>query len=128
MKSVVSRGLCLAVVVCAAAAGVAQEPPTATLTNDPRVGLKPGLRDAGVAIKNMELLSSLPKPDGFFDPKNPAGIPTPAEIAAAAAPAPDAPATPAPAAPAAVAAAAAAATRASKTGRSERIGGRLRKL
>jgi hypothetical protein len=46
---------------------------------DPRVGLKPGLRDAGVAARNMELLSTLPKPEGFFDPKSPAGPPTPPE-------------------------------------------------
>ncbi len=46
---------------------------------DPRVGLKPGLRDAGVAVLNLELVSSLPKPDGFFDPKLPAGPPTPPE-------------------------------------------------
>jgi len=31
---------------------------------DPRVGLKPGLRDAGTAARNMELLANLPKPDG----------------------------------------------------------------
>ena len=43
---------------------------------DPRVGLKPGLRDAGVAARHLELLASLPKPEGFFDPKAPAGPPT----------------------------------------------------
>ena len=42
---------------------------------DPRVGLKPGFKDAGVAARNMELVSSLPKPAGFFDPKQPAGAP-----------------------------------------------------
>ena len=46
---------------------------------DPRVGLKGGLRDAGQAARNMELVASLPKPDGFFDPKAPAGTPTPPE-------------------------------------------------
>ena len=46
---------------------------------DPRVGLKAGLRDAGTAARNMELVSHLPKPDGFFDPKAPAGTPTPPE-------------------------------------------------
>jgi hypothetical protein len=102
--------LCFAFVACAVGAGGAQERPTATLTNDPRVGLKPGLRDAGIAVKGMELVSSMPKPEGFFDPKNPAGIPTPPETAPAAAgspgatPAPDAaaaPAAPATGAPAA---------------------------
>jgi hypothetical protein len=43
---------------------------------DPRVGLKPGLRDAGQAARNMELVASLPKPPGFYDPKQPAGEPT----------------------------------------------------
>src|SRR5215471_15234527 len=48
---------------------------------DPRVGLKPGFRDAGTAIHNLELIWSLPKPDGFFDPKTPAGTPIPPEPA-----------------------------------------------
>jgi len=46
---------------------------------DPRVGLKPGLRDAGQAARNMELVATVFKPQGFFDPKMPAGEPTPAE-------------------------------------------------
>src|SRR5262249_21983347 len=46
---------------------------------DPRVGLRPGLHDAGEASWNLERISSLPKPDGFFDPKEPAGSPSPAE-------------------------------------------------
>ena len=41
---------------------------------DPRVGLKPGVRDAGTAAKNMELLANLPKPDGFDDPSGTAGL------------------------------------------------------
>jgi hypothetical protein len=45
------------------------------LSNDPRAGLKPGFPDAGQAILNMDLLASLPKPPGFFDPENPAGLP-----------------------------------------------------
>jgi hypothetical protein len=43
---------------------------------DPRIGLKPGWRDAGEAARNMERIASLPKPEGFFDPKTPAGPPT----------------------------------------------------
>jgi hypothetical protein len=46
---------------------------------DPRVGLKAGLRDAGTAARNLELVKSIPKPEGFFDPKSPLGTPTPAE-------------------------------------------------
>jgi hypothetical protein len=64
-------------------------------TTDPRVGLKPGFRDAGVAARNMELVSSMPKPDGFFDPKSPAGIGSPPDPpAAAGTPASGAPSTP----------------------------------
>ena len=42
---------------------------------DPRVALAPGFRDAGEAALNMRLIASLPKPDGFFDPANPSGLP-----------------------------------------------------
>jgi hypothetical protein len=57
---------------CLIVAG-AQERPAST---DPRVGLKPGLKDAGHAARNLELVATLPKPEGFFDPKQPAGPPT----------------------------------------------------
>lgn len=43
----------------------------AALSPDPRVGLSPGLDDAGSAIENLSLLASLPRPAGFFDPENP---------------------------------------------------------
>src|SRR5687768_16102715 len=59
--------------VIATAIGIAQE------KTDPRVGLKPGLTDAGVAAMSMELVASLPKPKGFFDPKAPTGETTPPE-------------------------------------------------
>jgi len=49
------------------------------LSPDPRVDLKPGFRDAGQAISNMELVASLPKPQGFVDPHAPAGWPLPPE-------------------------------------------------
>jgi hypothetical protein len=35
---------------------------------DPRVGLKGGLTDAAVAAKGLELVTNLPKPEGFIDP------------------------------------------------------------
>ncbi len=54
--------------------------------NDPRVNLKPGLRDAGVAARGLELVSSRPRPEGFFDPKNPAGLAMPGERPANATP------------------------------------------
>ena len=78
MRSAAVRGLCLiAVLVAAVMEGGAQER-TATST-DPRVGLKAGLRDAGEAARNLERIASTPKPAGFFDPKAPAGPPTPPE-------------------------------------------------
>ena len=41
------------------------------LSNDPRSGLAAGLFIADEAILNMELITSLRKPTGFFDPENP---------------------------------------------------------
>ena len=34
------------------------------------------LDDAGEAIMNLELVAALPRPDGFFDPLNPAELPS----------------------------------------------------
>ena len=45
------------------------------LSSDPRANLSAGFDDAGEAILNMQLVTSLPKPPGFFDPLNPAGLP-----------------------------------------------------
>jgi uncharacterized protein (DUF305 family) len=45
------------------------------LSSDPRAALAPGLHDAGQAIHNLELVASLPKPPGFFDPRNPGDLP-----------------------------------------------------
>ena len=42
---------------------------------DPRVNLSAGYDDAGQATLNLQLVAALPKPDGFFDPENPAGLP-----------------------------------------------------
>ena len=47
------------------------------LSEDPRATLAAGFRDAGQSISNLTLLASLPKPTGFFDPENPAGLPPP---------------------------------------------------
>ena len=81
MRSVFATCLGLAVVsLLVALEGGAQERPAPTATtNDPRVGLKAGLRDAGEAAKNMKRIATLPKPEGFFDPKAPGGEPTPPE-------------------------------------------------
>ena len=87
MRSAAATFLCFAAAVLSLVAqGGAQERAAATARNDPRVGLKGGLRDAGVAARNMELVSSLPKPAGFFDPKQPAGEASPPERAPAADP------------------------------------------
>ena len=76
MKSAMKCMLCVSAFLIAVAAPGAQERPAAPASNDPRVGLKPGLKDAAVAASNMELVLNLPKPAGFFDPKEPAGAPT----------------------------------------------------
>jgi hypothetical protein len=65
------------IVLVSLAAGLAQE--RATSSTDPRVGLKAGFHNAGEAARNMEVIASLPKPEGFFDPKTPAGATIPAE-------------------------------------------------
>src|SRR6201996_3499357 len=48
--------------------------------NDPRVGLKGGITDAGVAALGMELVLNLPKPPGFAagtTPQEKAPVPAP---------------------------------------------------
>ncbi len=45
------------------------------LSDDPRASLSAGFDDAGQALMNMELVGSLPKPPGFYDPQNPAELP-----------------------------------------------------
>ncbi len=68
----------LAAVVLCAVVGHTQNGPAPAA--DPRVGLTPGFRTAGESARNMQLVSTLPKPEGFFDPKAPAGQATPPEI------------------------------------------------
>jgi len=51
----------------------------AELSSDPRVHLKAGFRDAGEAAFHLDLVATLPKPEGFFDPHVPAGPPVPPE-------------------------------------------------
>ena len=46
-----------------------------SLSDDPRAALAAGFDDAGQALWNLELVASLPRPSGFFDPKNPADLP-----------------------------------------------------
>jgi hypothetical protein len=78
MRSV--RFLCLAALLLSVVIqGTAQQIPAVPAANDPRVGLKPGLHDAGEAARNMERIAGLPKPEGFFDPNAPAGRASPPE-------------------------------------------------
>ena len=65
----------------------------AGLSPDPRVQLASGFHDAGQALWNMALVATRPKPEGFYDPNNPAGRPMPVEED----PEPEAEAQPAPA-------------------------------
>ena len=46
-----------------------------TLSGDPRSGLGAGLDDAEQAVWNLQLVASLPRPPGFYDPENPADLP-----------------------------------------------------
>ncbi len=46
-----------------------------SLSTDARATLTAGFDDAGQALMNLELIASLPKPRGFFDPQNPTGLP-----------------------------------------------------
>ncbi|HEU4695008.1 MAG TPA: hypothetical protein VFS23_41865, partial [Vicinamibacterales bacterium] len=78
MTSCFVRSVCVvALALCAAITGHAQSPASSAPAPDPRVGLTPGFRNAGEAARNMQLVATLPKPDGFFDPKAPAGPPLP---------------------------------------------------
>jgi len=80
MKKLVTFYICLGgLLVGAASPGLAQDQAPAA---DPRAGLTPGFRTAGESARNMQRVASLPKPDGFFDPKAPAGPPTPPETQA----------------------------------------------
>ena len=74
-----------------ATVGAQQKPADA---NDPRIGLKPGLRDAGVAARGMELVSTRPRPEGFYDPANPGGVAMPGERPGNATPPPPPPTAP----------------------------------
>ena len=49
----------------APASGRLAAPSNARATDDPRIGLKAGLYDAGEAISGLEKLASIPKPPGF---------------------------------------------------------------
>jgi hypothetical protein len=70
--AMVRGATCAVLMALGLATGIAQQKPADP--NDPRINLKPGLRDAGVAARGMELVSKRPRPEGFFYPRNPAGL------------------------------------------------------
>ena len=72
VKIAASVGLVVTSIAVAAAQQPAGNEPKPS-TTDPRANLKPGFRDAEVAAWNLDLVSTLPKPAGFFDPAAPAG-------------------------------------------------------
>ena len=77
MKRVAILGSSLSVLSVFVLLGVVSHPAAQTpKAADPRVGLKPGVNDADKAAWHLELIASLPKPPGFFDPSAPAGEPT----------------------------------------------------
>nr|WP_314443574.1 DUF305 domain-containing protein [uncultured Sphingomonas sp.] len=51
-----------------------------TVAEDPRTALAAGTDKAGQAIRGMTLVASLPKPTGFFDPRNPYDLPAAALV------------------------------------------------
>ncbi|HEU4890769.1 MAG TPA: hypothetical protein VFT47_04425 [Vicinamibacterales bacterium] len=81
MRTVGSTVMIAILLVAAAAPMAARQRATAATadapkpgtSSDPRVGLKAGLRDAGKVARHLELVASLSKPSGFFDPNAPAG-------------------------------------------------------
>ena len=78
MKFVAATTLSLSIAAAGlVATGYAQQKPADA--NDPRIGLKAGLHDAGEAARNMKRVASLPKPQGFFDPAKPGGDVIPPE-------------------------------------------------
>lgn len=82
MRAFVSRLLWFVVAgtLTAVVVGSAQEASPGSNPDDERAKLKAGFRDAGEAARNMKLVATLPKPDGFFDPEVPAGEPAPPEL------------------------------------------------
>jgi hypothetical protein len=45
---------------------------SAITSNDPRIGLRPGLNNAGEAARNLELIGHVDRPQNFGNPQNPA--------------------------------------------------------
>jgi hypothetical protein len=76
--SVDRRILCFCASLSSAVLVGAAQAPQAPASNDPRVGLKAGVHDAGQAARGMELVTTLGKPKGF-EPAAPAPGAAPAD-------------------------------------------------
>ena len=63
------KGLALTLMVASAAA--AQDTQVIATSNDPRIGLKPGIYDAGSVSRNLELIGHADRLANFSDPKDP---------------------------------------------------------
>lgn len=63
--------LCFVVASFSAADSQAQQQTSAANAADPRVGLRAGWLDAGEAARNIDLVASLARPSGFFNPQSP---------------------------------------------------------
>ncbi|MFL5481350.1 MAG: LVIVD repeat-containing protein [Gemmatimonadaceae bacterium] len=61
----------LALTVVVASVAIAQETQVIATSNDPRIGLKPGLEDAATAARNLELIGHVDRLTNFGDPKDP---------------------------------------------------------
>ena len=68
-RSSLLKGLALTMLVASAAA--AQDTQVIATSNDPRIGLKPGIYDAGSASRNLELIGHADRLPNFGDPKDP---------------------------------------------------------
>ncbi|HSJ24715.1 MAG TPA: hypothetical protein VK929_08620 [Longimicrobiales bacterium] len=68
------RRLGLGVAVLGLVLGGAAQAHAQTGTQDPRVGLRAGLTDAGEAISNMVHVGHTPRPEGFINPDNPGDL------------------------------------------------------
>jgi hypothetical protein len=94
----IAKGFTVAAIIATSlAVGYAQQPAgnePRPSTTDPRANLKPGFRDAQVATWNLDLVATLPKPEGFFDPSAPAGPISPPEQPDDAPPRPEQPRDP----------------------------------
>ncbi|MEO7102780.1 MAG: hypothetical protein ABI311_05395 [Gemmatimonadaceae bacterium] len=73
LSSFGARAAVRAVVFAAASLSAALPMQAQSSTTDPRVGLKPGLYDAGVASKGLELVAHRSKPE-IFKPNAPGGL------------------------------------------------------